>query len=570
MRQHSFMVPSRLTQTAVSSSALRLSAIALLFAAAPALAQIAPDAGRTLQDLKPPPAPPQRAPEMTADEPASAPAQPGGSRTLINAIAFSGNTQMSDAQLLAALGEYAGKSYDLADMRKLANRVTLQYRAAGYPFSRAYIPPQPITDGRLRIDIIEGRYGNVSATGDPALAASVQGYLSALKPRALIGSALLERTVLLIDDLPGVDVTPVVRPGQEVGSADLDVRLRREPGLSAEFGIDNHGNRYTGEVRIKAGLQYDGAWTIGDQILARAAYSEAGMWQGSVGYSLPVGFSGLRGRIGYARTYYELAKEFASLDANGMAEVLDAGIAYPLIRSKAANLNITATYQHKRLKDRQAAVGASNDKSSDSFPVSLAFDWHDHFGGAGVAYGTLTYTPGYLSLDNGLGAVDRASGFNTRGHFGKWNLELARLQSLPAGFSLYGRLSMQHAGKNLDSSEGISLGGAYAVRAYPAGEGSGDEGWLTQLELRYALADFSPFVFHDAGSVKLNASPDSIMPVISANRRSVAGSGIGLRYQGARWDVDMTLAWRCRGGKPQSDTSDRDPRAWVGATYRFH
>ena len=54
---------------------------------------------------------------------------------------------------------------------------------------------------------------------------------------------------------------------------------------------------------------------LGDQISVRGNVSDEGQWLGSLGYSLPIGTSGLRGNVGYAHTRYELAKQFARLDA---------------------------------------------------------------------------------------------------------------------------------------------------------------------------------------------------------------------------------------------------------------
>ena len=53
---------------------------------------------------------------------------------------------------------------------------------------------------------------------------------------------------------------------------------------------------------------------MGDQLSLRSLYTEEGMWYGSLDYSLPLGGSGLRGKVGYAHTYYELGKEFADRD----------------------------------------------------------------------------------------------------------------------------------------------------------------------------------------------------------------------------------------------------------------
>jgi hemolysin activation/secretion protein len=461
---------------------------------------------------------------------------------------------------LAVLGEVTGKSYDLAGLRALAARVSDYYHAQGYPFARAYLPPQPMTEGRLRIEVVEGRYGQVKAVGDEKLAARAQGFLSPLKSGAVIDSKTLERTTLILSDQPGIAAAPLIRPGQEVGTGDLDVRVSRTRAISGDVGVDNHGNRFTGENRLHANVQWDSPFLVGDQVVARGLYTEEDLWLGSLGYSLPVGSSGLRANVGYAFTEYQLAKDFANLDATGTAEVSSAGVSYPLIRSQSANLSVASTYQHKQLHDRQGSASTDNRKSSDSLPVAVQFDRRDGLGGGGVTYGSLTYTPGKLSLDDSLATSDTTSGQQTRGNFHKVNLDLARVQALPVGFTLFGRASSQWANKNLDSSEGFSLGGANGVRAYPTGEGNGDGGWFAQFELRYAIGDFSPYIFHDTGRAEINAKTDNLSPAVTTNKRTISGSGLGVRYQHGNWNADVSAAWRTDGGAALSDTRDRNPQ----------
>lgn len=551
-------------------TSFRLSALTLaLTASFPALTQTAPDAGEILQQNTPPRETPRPSPAITIEAPPASTAQPGGGQVTLQAISFGGNSVFSERELLDVLGPVTGKSYDLAGLRELANRITEHYSAAGYPFARAYIPPQPMTDGKLLVNVVEGRYGKVQTAGDPSLAAAAQKFLSPLKMGNVISSKLLERTTLILDDQPGVKVTPVIRPGEAVGTGDLDVRVERSPRIKGDVGVDNHGNRFTGEHRLRANVLFDSPFMLGDQIALRLLHSDENLWLGSIGYSLPLGFSGLRGNIGYAHTSYDLGKGFSSLDATGTAKVSSLGVSYPIIRSQKTNLTGAATYQHKALNDRQGLTGTDSDKSSESVPLVLQFDRRDGLGGGGITYGGISYTAGHLKLDATLRAADIASGVDSRGHFDKWNLDVARIQALPAGFTLFGRVSAQWAGKNLDSSERLSLGGAYGVRAYPSGEGNGDEGWVAQLELRYAAGHFSPYLFHDAGHAKINAKPGGITPAMTDNDRSIAGTGVGVRYLEGHWNVDANISWQTHGGAPRSDSAERNPRALITVGYAF-
>ena len=533
-------------------------------------AQQQPDAGQTLQQQQQQvPQLPRTGPTIDIISPVPMPTTPGGSKVTVHAVQLNGNTVISEAELLVVLGDYAGQTYDLAGLRGLAERISSHYRDAGYPFARAYLPQQAGGGGMLRIEIVEGRYGKVQTLGDKALAAYAADFLSPLKPSTVINSETLERATLILDDQPGIKVAPIIRPGQEVGTGDLDVRIEREPGFSGDVGFDNHGNRYTGEHRLRANVQWDSPFTFGDQITLRSLLSDEGMWLGSLGYSLPLGGSGLRGNVGYSHTSYELGKDFANLQSTGTAKAASLGVSYPIIRSQRANLTVAASYQHKKLNDKQGLASTNENKSSDSLPITLQFDQRDGLGGGGITYGSLAYTPGRLKLDTALTTTDQTSGQNTRGRFDKWNLDIARVQALSASFTGFGRVSAQWAGKNLDSSEGFSLGGANGVRGYPSGEGNGDEGWMAQLELRYAMGAFNPYVFHDSGRVKINADTGSLAVAPNTNHRSIGSFGVGTRYTEGNINLDASLAWRTHGGQPQSDTADRDTRAWVTVWYKF-
>ncbi|WP_019562260.1 ShlB/FhaC/HecB family hemolysin secretion/activation protein [Caldimonas manganoxidans] len=538
---------------------------AAVLAAYAAHAQTPPDAGRVLQETRLGLEAPKPAPKVDLQAPAEGAALPGGAKVTLAAVKLTGNTVFSEAALLSALGDFEGQTYDLAGLQGLARKLTDYYRAAGYPFARAVIPAQRFEGGVLEIRIVEGRYGRVQAQGERSEEA--QRFLASLTPGAVIATEPLERATLILSDQPGIRITPIMRPGQEIGTGDLIVDVTREPMFHAEVGADNHGNRYTGQTRVRARVQADSPFWLGDQLLGQLLYTDEHMWQGGLSYSLPLGSSGLRGQIGYVHTYYELSKDFANLQAHGTADIASLMLSYPILRSHAANLAVGLGYQHKRLEDRQDATSTRNDKSSDLVPLTLQFDRRDAWG---LTYGQAAYTAGRLKLDSILEAADIASGMHSRGHFGKWNLDLARLNTTPLdGLTLFGRLSAQWASKNLDSSESFILGGATGVRAYPNGEGAGDQGWLAQIEARYRIGQTEPFLFYDAGHVEINAKPGGITPPVTDNTRSIAGAGLGVRYASGALSLEATAAWRAHGGKPQSDTKDDNPRLWLTAGYRL-
>lgn len=479
-------------------------------------------------------------------------------------VVISGNSLIGQDELLRAIGPVQEKTYDFAALSLLADQVSAHYRNAGYPFARAYLPQQDLKQGILRIEVLEGRYGQITAHGDADLSGPGQRFLSPLRPGSVIESHELERVTLILDDQPGIKSTPVVKPGREVGTGDLSIEVRRDHRYAGDVGIDNDGNRYTGRTRAHVNLDIDSPFTLGDQLVLQAMVTDERMWFGTASYALPLNAYGLRGKIGYSHSYYTLADSFAVLDATGTADVTSAGLSYPLVRSQRLNLTVSGTLEHKRLSDRQGATDSRSDKSSNSLPVALNFDLRDTLLGGGISYGVISWTPGRLQLDAELTPADAATA-RTAGNFSKLNVDLARIQSLSEGLNLYGRISAQWANKNLDSSQKFGLGGRNGIRAYPSGEGYGDSGALAQIELRYALGLWLPYVFYDTGRVTTNRNSWTS----DVNHRNLAGGGAGLRYAGRTWNTSLIVAWRTHGGPPRSEPSKGQPTVWANVGYQF-
>jgi len=542
------------------------SAIALTFAAivsTQAAAQTDLQAPTPPQPLQVRPSALPAAPLATQ---ASVPAASGTSVEL-QSVEITGNRNIDTATLLAALGDVKGRRLDAAGLKALTDRVTATYTAAGYVFASAFLPPQNLQNGVLRLTVIEGQYGRVRATSsDPALAAQAQAFLDhGLKTGAPIENRQLERSLLILDEQPSIRIRPVISPGARTGEGDLTVNVDRGSRVSGEVVVDNIGARTTGELRLGGNVSINSPFTLGDRIALSGLVTDERMWLGAIDYERPLGASGLRGQVGYAHTSYQLGAQFAELDAHGLAKVFSTRLSYPVLRSQASNLLVTAGLAHKELQDDFRANNVVQDKHSVTAKLGVQFDHRDRLLGGGITYGSLAYTHGKLSLDEALTVADHATA-RTQGSFDKVNLDVARIQQLSSSYSAYVRISGQWAGKNLDASEKFNLGGYYGVRAYPLGEGVGDRGWVAQTELRRSFGSVTPYAFFDWGTVRSNASAWS---ADSSQQRTIAGAGLGVRSLLGAWSVDGTLGWRTIGGASISDNRDRNPRAFVMVGHRF-
>lgn len=532
-----------------------------------AFAQSVPGIGDILQQVRPAPPSPTFSRKFEYQLPRLREAvAPGGPELEVKSIAYTGNTVIDDNTLNKAFGFKAARRMDLAGLYELSNRVTQLYQALGYPFASAQVPEQTVSDGVIQLEIIEGRYGQIELQSDvPEWVDQAQSFVGDLQSGQVIHGPSLERVSLILSDLPGISISPVIGPGTSSGTGDLNVQISRTSTSNASIGLDNHGNRYSGQARTRGNLSINSPFALGDQINLSGLYTQEDMWLGNASYSRPLGGSGLRATLGYATTNYKLGKEFASLSAYGTAKINSAGLTYPWLRSQQSNINLSITYQHSRLNDHTEITSTHSSKSSETIPLSLLFDHRDSLGQGGVTYGSLTWTSGKLYLDSTLAANDTGQ---TRGSFKKVVLDVSRIQNLPESWSLFTRLNRSWAGKNLDSSENFSLGGPTSVRAYPVGEAPGDQGFFTQVEMRYSLARWTPFAFYDMGRIKVNAKPE-LLSTPSADKVR-AGGGLGVRYADGQFSADALLSWRSQGGAPQADTSsDPRPRLWVSLNRYF-
>lgn len=543
-----------------------LSALTALAALIPALALAAPpDAGTLLESLKPAPPLPSRSAGALPEE-AGRPALQLDARFKISVqgIRISGAHALGEADLQPLVADAIGQELSLAELQALAERITRRYRAAGYLLARAYLPAQEIKDGQIEIAVLEGRLGKLTLDNRSRLAdADVAGYLASLKENAAVEGGALERDLLLLNDLPGSEVRSTLKPGASVGLTDLDVRVGAKSRYSGGVELDNFGNRYTGSTRL--GGSFTVADLVGGDTLSVRALAANGMNYGRLAYQLPVNHHGTQAGAAYSEMHYRLGGDFADLHAHGTAGIASLYLLHPFLRSRAANVNGQASYEHKRLDDRVDATATQTGKRLDVWTLGLSGDRLDGLGGGGQNFGSLAYVGGRLHLDADSAALD-AGGHRTAGAYDKITFNVSRLQGLFDRLSLYANVQGQQAGKNLDSSEKMTLGGPQAVRAYPQGEAPADDAWLASLELRYApAANWQVSLFHDAAEGRLNHRP---LSADAHNHRSLSGSGLGLVYaQPGDFSVQMTIAWR-EGRQPTAD-QDRNPRAWIQFAKRF-
>lgn len=542
----------------------------------------APDAGQTQRELDQQTAPkaPQIEPKLKIEtqmnfekrsEEVKTSDMTDVSRFMVKAINISGNTVLPTAELHALVANLVGAERTLAELTGAASRITSYYRERGYAVARAYLPQQEISNGEVSIKIVEGHIAAYKIDNKSRLSdRRVNDYLNRVKPDSVIKTAQIDRTLRLLNDIPGVGgVRATLQPGSGVGTSDLAVELNPGALYSGNVSFDNYGNRYTGAYRLGGTLNLNSPLKIGDQITMTALASNQNLAYGHLAYQLPVGNDGLRLGGGYTSTRYNLGKEFSALKTHGSVSTTSFFAAYPFILGQTTNLTGVANLEHKTLADHFDTTLTNIEKNVSVISFGLSGNHKDAWLGGGNNTGSAMFALGKLNIETPSALLIDNGTAQTNGSYSRLTFTAGRLQRITDSDQFAMSLSGQRSSKNLDSSEKFSLGGSAGVRAYPQGEGIGDQGYLATLELRHSLFEsMQGTMFYDIGTVTINHTPYGA-PV--SNTQSLSGAGFGVNTDLAGTQFRASVAWRTSGGKPTSIPASTvsTPTFWLQATEQF-
>ena len=555
-----------------------LCTIALTGSGAVRAAPPPPDAGTVLrqieQEQQHQALPPKSAPLFLPPPPM---VSMGGATVNVAAFRFTGNTLLSTQRLTQSVSAFVGRPLDFAALQNAAIAVANAYRRAGWVV-RAYLPEQDVTGGTVTIQIIEATLGKTHIVGDTKrisrdrLRNMVEASQKHGRP---MNADALDRALLLIDGLPGLQATGSLTEGEDQSQTDLMLAVKDTAQITGNVTADNAGARFTGAARIMVDASLNSPFGLGDRVDAVLLHSRGSDYQ-RADYSIPVGSRGWRVGINGSHLSYDLvAAAFAPLDAHGTSTTVGLEANYPLLRSRLKNLLVSVNLDDKRF-DNESSGAITTRYSIKDASIGLYGNSFDELAGGGANNVSITLLQGLNDLARSPNEGADAVTTDTAGSFRKLSFSAARQQTLTERVSLYASLTGQTSSKNLDSSEKFYLGGASGVRAYPANEGGGAEGLLADLEARIRLPmNFNAIGFVDWGTVRINKD-NKFAGATSPNTDSLKGLGVSVGWTAPfGLNIKVTAAHRI-GGNPLPTAAGYDQdgslvrnRLWLQAGMPF-
>ncbi|EHZ4886868.1 ShlB/FhaC/HecB family hemolysin secretion/activation protein [Campylobacter jejuni] len=405
-----------------------------------------------------------------------------------------------DEQVLQeALNDYKKESISVQDLQDIANIISYYVQVSGYPAATAYIPQQELKD-QIQINITLGVLGkyvvqNNSSVRDYAIESKLPNHKG-----EIITTKLVEDAVYKVNEMYGIQTLASLKAGDNPGKTDVVIETTPSDSfVSVLFYGDNYGIKESGRYRDGASMSFNNIAHQGDSLNAYLQRSDEAQTNYSISYTTFLG--NLKITPSYSKRNYALGGAYKNANFIGTSENLGIDLKYPLWITTYNSFYLTSSYYHKKLSNSRLNI-MTIDKSSDTISFSIEGVYNgisnDSFSySANVSYGNVK-DGGTTIL--GMSSKTDGDGF---GKFAKLNVNLNNAYFFNDTFTHLFSLNYQQVvnGATLDSSETISLGDPYGVRAYNNGDGEGDNAVVASFGLRMAtpLKDFYITPFYDIG-----------------------------------------------------------------------
>jgi hypothetical protein len=504
-----------------------------------------------------------------------------GQKILVKSFLVTGMTLITESDAQAALKNYTDRELTLDQIRDAANAVAALYQKIGRT-AQAVLPPQDVIDGVIKIQIVEGRMGDAIIEfdeKDPVRLKSsvIENFIYQYNVKgSFVDLDGLERSLNLLNELPGTQVQGELTAGSTEGSTNIVAKARDMGWLNGRVDASNYGSASTGVVQGIANLSLNNPFKSGDQFTIDAIGSEGSIYA-QLKYIVPVGYNGWRVGAGVSALSYNSLASFSDIRSQGNSQVYGLYSTYALTRSATVKQNLSINFENKNYLNLTNGVESSNYQLNN---LSVGLNGSLLGEGFTAGWGT-TLTVGNLSINNTAQSANDVNGAATQGYFAKLGLNASYSRPLPIEktdllFSVYGQL----ANKNLNSAEQIYLGGPYAVRAYPVAQGGGAQGAVASVELTHTL--FSALqigTFFDAGLVQqyVNTYNNWQGLTNAGNLYPLFATGMLAKYSSDKVQVQAALAYRIganplynqTGQQLNVDNQYRQVQFWLKGSFFF-
>ncbi len=470
----------------------------------------------------------------------------------IRAFEVSGNSLFPANKLQETVKPFTGSGKTAADVEKARDALEKLYHDAGYPAVLVNIPEQTVEGGIVKLQVIESRIGRVKISGNRYFTAEkIMKELPSFRPGEMLYLPKVQQEIGRLSRIQDLKVEPVMTPGQELGTVDIELKVRDRLPLHGSLELNNRSSPGKKPLRLNAMLRYDNLWQLDHSIslqyqIAPQNTKQAEALSGSYVLPAPWEENHLLALYGiWSDSDTAFGQDFRVV---GKGAIFGMRYVIPLPSYKLYAHNITLGFDYKDFKETVGFMTGSGGETktpitymplSFFYSASLQDEWglNQFSGGLNLSFRGLVSDQREFELKRYKGMANYL--YFTAG--------IQRTQKLPLGMGLFMKVDGQVSDGPLIANEQYTAGGMENVRGYKESEALGDYAVHGTIELSFPdpLKKFgpgkwfqmSPYLFYDIAKL-IVAEP---LPGQDRSHK-LMGTGAGLRGSITKY-LEYELDW---------------------------
>lgn len=434
--------------------------------------------------------------------------EPGGFPIL--EFVVEGSTLLSREKIDEILNKYKGQGKAIKDIESARLELEKAYQQLGYPTVLVVVPEQTVEQGTVRLEVIEGHLLGVTVTGNRYFSRyNILGKLPSVQIGALLYEPEFIKQLDAVNANPDLKIAPVLKPGSERGTVDLELKAKERLPLHAKMTGDNKGPFTTPANRVTWEAQYANLWGE-DHIMTLQTTQTPTNWGAiqSYGFSYvaPITWPDHLLAVYASKVISNSTLAGTSLTISAGGDIAVAGNAtvggfrylFPIFKGGKAVHQLSIGADFKRLEKTEATFPGDLGTAIVLSPVQYLPASLGYSGTFPDSYGMTTLTTTFSGYVAGLIPGGDKKDFQgdpnnpdeypgnragSTGTFGVIKGGISRMQPLPKDFLFSLRVDGQWATEPLIPAEQYFAGGLDTVRGYIQNEALGDNAFSWRAEL---------------------------------------------------------------------------------------
>lgn len=460
------------------------------------------------------------------------------------------------------------RAYSLKDLQEISKSLEQKIHEQGYPFYRVIVPPQTLSQGDVKLQIISFTLGEIEVDGNKYFSNdNILASIPILKKTKSPNTQDLSDAIQVTNRHPSKQLQVIFSPGKNQDKLDAKISVNEQRPLQMLLSANNFGTPTSGDYRLTGEMQYSNLW--GKDHVVNGSFSTSPDHASSVrqfggSYSFPI--YQLNGWLSayYAESTVNVGTVATNLTVTGAGKMH--GIHYqqylPSIGryEHSLNLGIDNRYFINDIQFQSTQIG-DNVRST---PFSALYRGQLPWENTQINY--------YIQWVNNTDLGNH----NTQAHYlanrlnsqQDWNLIryggnfLANVNNWAFQTTLIGQQSQY----SLIAGEQLGIGGSFDVRGYNQRETGADSGQIVKFETITPPWHYvNLFAFFDYGHGSLHHTTQN-----QVKNWSLGSVGIGARFQWKEYGMGNITYANALKTADAGTTEAGDSRIHFNVVYKLY